>query len=92
MPRQRKLFVAEERKEIENQRKEKALEALREAKRLRREVEREKEKLKKINRQPKSEYYHCECGILLHWRVAYGHHRSGCPQCHKPIPLSEIFE
>ncbi len=91
MVRQRKLFKAEDRKEKALQRKEKVLEASREEKSQIREKEREQERLRKLNRQPKEEFYRCQCGLLLHWRVAYGH-KSGCPQCHKPIPASEIFE
>ncbi|MHA1263889.1 MAG: hypothetical protein ACTSRS_01520 [Candidatus Helarchaeota archaeon] len=91
MARQRKLFITEDRKEQEKQRKQKVLELFKEKQRKEREINREKEKLRKINRRPKTEFYQCECGIKLYWRVAYGH-RSGCPQCHKPIPLSKIFE
>ncbi|HUY00496.1 MAG TPA: hypothetical protein VMV49_13130 [Candidatus Deferrimicrobium sp.] len=90
MSRQRKLFQVEEKKEKQKEIRRKALEATKEEKRKEREIEREEEKQKKTNRKPKNEFYQCECGILLHWRVAYGH-RSGCPQCHKPIPLSDIF-
>lgn len=91
MPRQRKLFVVDEKKEKELAKERKKLEIAREQRSKQREIEREREKEKKINRKPKNEFYRCECGISLHWRVAYGH-RAGCPQCHKPIPLSEIFE
>lgn len=91
MSKQRKLFREEESKDREREEQEKVLEAARERKRKEREIEREREKERKLNRKPKNEFYRCKCGILLHWRVAYGR-RSGCPQCHKPIPLSEIFE
>ena len=91
MSHQRKLFVAEERKERDEKKREEALEAKRAAKQRQREIEREREKFRELNKQPKAEFYQCECGLLLHWRVAFGH-RSGCPQCHKPIPRSEIFE
>jgi len=91
MPRQRKLFLEEDRKLRQETKREGELEASRERRREERAIIREKERQIKANRKPKNEFYQCECGILLHWRVAYGH-RSGCPQCHKPIPLSEIFE
>ncbi|MHA1652002.1 MAG: hypothetical protein ACTSYB_17600 [Candidatus Helarchaeota archaeon] len=91
MPRQKKLFPKDESKERQKEKREKLLEEAREKRRREREIEREREKERKLNRKPKNEFYHCECGLVLHWRVAYGR-RSGCPQCHKPIPLSEIFE
>lgn len=91
MSRQRKLFPAEEKKAEESERHEKFLEQAREERRRARELEREREKEKKLKRKPKDEFYRCDCGLVLHWRVAYGR-RSGCPQCNKPIYLSEIFE
>lgn len=87
MPRQRKLFQKDEREAKELKKQQRA----REERSREREIEREREKRKKLNRKPKSEFYECACGIKLHWRVAYGH-KSGCPQCHKPINLSDIFE
>ena len=91
MPKQKTLFPEDEIKAKEREKLQKALEIAKEREITEREIEREKEKDKKLNRKPKNEFYRCECGILLHWKVAYGR-RSGCPQCHKPIPLSEIFE
>ncbi|NVM56017.1 MAG: hypothetical protein HWN66_20130 [Candidatus Helarchaeota archaeon] len=91
MPRQKKLFKEEEIKEKELKRQQKVLADARDKRSREREIERETEKQRKLNRKPKNEFYQCECGIRLHWRVAYGR-KSGCPQCHKPIPLSEIFE
>ena len=91
MAKQRKLFPGEEKKDKEREQTQKAMEEARELRRREREREREREKEKKLKRKPKNEFYKCECGLSLHWRVAYGR-RSGCPKCHKPIPLSEIFE
>ncbi len=91
MAKQKKLFPEDEIKERKREKQQKVLEDAREKKSKEREIERETIKEKKLNRKPKSEFYHCECGLVLHWRVAYGR-RSGCPQCHKPIPLSAIFE
>lgn len=91
MPRQRKLFKVDEIKEKEEKIERENQKKAREIKSRERELKREQEKQKKLNRKPKNEFYHCKCGIKLHWRVAYGH-RSGCPQCHKPIPISDIFE
>ena len=90
MVKQRKLFPADEKREKEREMRKKAREEAREKRRLEREAERERVKEKKQKRKPKAEFYRCECGLILHWRVAYGR-RSGCPQCHKSIPLSEIF-
>jgi rubrerythrin len=91
MPRQAKLFPAEEKKQQELDKQQKETEAADDKHREEREQEHEKEKIKKLNRKPKNEFYRCECGLVLHWKVAYGR-RSGCPQCHKPIPLSDLFE
>ncbi|MFX1296509.1 MAG: hypothetical protein ACFFD2_16840 [Promethearchaeota archaeon] len=88
--RQRKLFPEEDLKDKKIEKRQKELEKYREKKRLEHKIQREKDKEKKLNRKPKNEFYKCECGLILHWRVAYGR-RSGCPQCNKPIPLSEIF-
>ncbi|MHC1592069.1 MAG: hypothetical protein ACXQS8_08275 [Candidatus Helarchaeales archaeon] len=50
-----------------------------------------KEKKFKIDRsKPKKEFYQCECGLILHWKVAEGH-VDGCPRCGNPIPLFKIF-
>jgi len=91
MPRQVKLFPTEEIKQKQLEKQQKAVEKANEKRREEREIEREREKVRKLNRKPKNEFYHCECGLVLHWKVAYGR-RSGCPQCHKPIPLSDLFE
>jgi hypothetical protein len=91
MPRQVKLFPTEDRKQKELEEQQKIAEDESEKRRVERETDREREKLKKLNRKPKNEFYHCECGLVLHWKVAYGR-RSGCPQCHKPIALSDLFE
>ncbi len=91
MVKQKKLFQADEKKETELKIKEQEkIEAV-EKRREEREAERERIRERRLKRKPKSEFYRCECGLILHWRVAYGR-RSGCPQCHKSIPLSEIFE
>ncbi|TFG05554.1 MAG: hypothetical protein EU536_01570 [Promethearchaeota archaeon] len=91
MPRQMKLFPQDERAAKESIQKQKVLDALKEQEREERDLDYERKKQAKLNRRPKSEFYQCDCGIRLHWRVAFGH-RSGCPQCHKPISLSDIFE
>ena len=91
MPRQVKLFPTEEKKQKELEQQQKVTQKASEKRREERETERETEKIRKLNRKPKNEFYVCECGLVLHWKVAYGR-RSGCPQCHKPIPLSDLFE
>lgn len=91
MPRQSKLFKDDEIKEKKLKKQQKVLKAAREKESREREINRERDKFRKLNRKPKKEFYLCECGILMHWRVAYGR-KSGCPQCQKPIPVSEIFE
>ncbi|MHA1315304.1 MAG: hypothetical protein ACTSRB_15480 [Candidatus Helarchaeota archaeon] len=54
-------------------------------------VETRRGKKARIDRtRPKSEFYTCECGLMMHWKVAEGR-RDGCPACGKPIPLSELF-
>ncbi|MHA1278037.1 MAG: hypothetical protein ACTSQI_01615 [Candidatus Helarchaeota archaeon] len=89
--RQKRLFPDEERKERKREKEEQILKKAQEQRRLAREVERERERERKSRRQPKNEFYQCECGLILHWRVAYGR-RNGCPQCHKRIPLSKLFD
>ncbi len=91
MTKQKKLFPDEEIKDRKREERERILKDAREKRRKAREIEREQERERKAKRKPRSEFYNCECGLVLHWRVAYGR-RSGCPQCHKKIPLSEIFQ
>jgi hypothetical protein len=91
MSRQAKLLPAEDKKQKESDKKQKESKEADDKRREVRDQEREQEKIKKSNRKPKHEFYRCECGLVLHWKVAYGR-RSGCPQCHKPISLSDLFE
>ena len=91
MSRQAKLLPTEDKKQKELDKKQKDSKEADDKRREERDQEREQEKIRKLNRRPKNEFYHCECGLVLHWKVAYGR-RSGCPQCHKPIPLSDLFE
>jgi len=47
-------------------------------------------KLKEL--KPKKEYYTCpKCGLIMHWKVAWGR-RDGCPRCNIKFKKEDIFE
>ncbi|TFF89477.1 MAG: hypothetical protein EU549_00465 [Promethearchaeota archaeon] len=44
----------------------------------------------KKNLEPKKQYYTCECGLIMHWKVAWGR-RDGCPQCNRKVKKEDLF-
>ncbi|MHA1785514.1 MAG: hypothetical protein ACTSVY_14245 [Candidatus Helarchaeota archaeon] len=54
-------------------------------------LEREDTKIKqKFKKVPKNEFYICECGLKIHWKVAEA--RKMCPQCNARIKIEDIFD
>jgi len=85
---QKKLFPDRERiieeKNIMEKRRQIALER-------KKDYEKHIKQYKETHLEPKSEYYTCSCGLIMHWKVAWGR-RDGCPKCNKQIKKEEIFK
>ncbi|TFF86621.1 MAG: hypothetical protein EU551_01035 [Promethearchaeota archaeon] len=84
---QSKLFIKREKERKEKELKEKKYNEA---------VERKNDYRKRVknrgveNLKPKNEYFVCECGLRLHWKVAWAR-KDGCPQCNRKFKKKDIF-